>query len=208
MASQHLFLALAITMLALTMPVYGQITTPCTASMLTTFSPCMNFITNSTANGTAPTADCCNSLRSVMSNGTDCLCLIATGSIPFQVPINRTLAISLPRACNMPGVPLQCKAAGSPIPAPGPAALGPTPFPRASPPSPTVPGAVSPTLAPEADANPTLIPPSTTGTAGAPTTNSDSRPALTPSGAAKPSHGLSPSLLLVVLGATILKNYY
>lgn len=91
------------------MPVFGQISTPCTPSMLTTFSPCMNFITNSSTNGTAPSADCCNSLRSVMSNGTDCLCLIATGSVPFQVPINRTLAISLPRACNMPGVPLQCK---------------------------------------------------------------------------------------------------
>ncbi|KAM7501960.1 hypothetical protein LguiB_000864 [Lonicera macranthoides] len=47
-------------------------------------------------------------------------------------------------------------AAGSPIPAPGPAALSPTPSPRASPPGPIVPGAVSPTLAPEADANPAL----------------------------------------------------
>ncbi|KAM7473789.1 hypothetical protein LguiB_021032 [Lonicera macranthoides] len=57
-----------------------------------------------------------------------------------------------------------------------------------------VPGAVSPTLAPEADANPALTPPSTTGTARAPTTNSGSQPVLTPSAAAKTSHGLSPYL--------------
>ncbi|KAM7515347.1 hypothetical protein LguiA_004930 [Lonicera macranthoides] len=52
----------------------------------------------------------------------------------------------------------------------------------------SIPGAVSPTLAPEADANPALTPPSTTGTARAPTTNSDSQPVLTPSAAAKTSH--------------------
>ncbi|KAM7466014.1 hypothetical protein LguiB_013576 [Lonicera macranthoides] len=85
-------------------------------------------------------------------------------------------------------------AAGSPIPAPGPAALSPTPSPRASPPGPIVPGAVSPTLAPEADANPALTPPSMTGTARAPTTNSGSQPVLTPSAAAKTSQGLSPYL--------------
>jgi hypothetical protein len=37
------------------------------------------------------------------------LCLVVTGSVPFGVPINRTLAISLPRACNVPGVPVQCE---------------------------------------------------------------------------------------------------
>ncbi|KAM0031450.1 putative bifunctional inhibitor/plant lipid transfer protein/seed storage helical [Helianthus debilis subsp. tardiflorus] len=102
-------------------PVYSQITTPCSPTMITSFTPCLNFLTNSTTNGsTTPTSDCCNSLKTLTSRGTDCLCLIVTGSVPFQIPINRTLAISLPRACNMPGVPLQCKApAGSPIPAPG-----------------------------------------------------------------------------------------
>ncbi|XP_042026759.1 uncharacterized protein LOC121773903 [Salvia splendens] len=44
-----------------------------------------------------------------MSNGQDCLCLIVTGGVPFQVPINPTLAISLPKACNQSGVPLNAK---------------------------------------------------------------------------------------------------
>lgn len=101
--------ALAIAIIVLIVPVYGQINTACSPSMLSSFSSCMSFITNSTANGTSPTSDCCNSLKSITSNSTDCLCLIVTGSVPFQIPINRTLAIALPRACNMPGVPLQCK---------------------------------------------------------------------------------------------------
>lgn len=101
------FLGLAFVVLIL--PVYGQVTTSCTASMISSFSPCMNFLTNSTATGTSPTADCCSALKSLTSNGRDCACLIVTGNVPFQIPINRSLAISLPRACNMPGVPLQCK---------------------------------------------------------------------------------------------------
>lgn len=90
-------------------PGYAQINTPCTPATLSIFTPCMNFLTNSTANGTSPTMDCCNSLKNLTSNSRDCLCLVVTGNVPFQIPINRTLAISLPRACNMPGVPLQCK---------------------------------------------------------------------------------------------------
>ncbi|KAG6727249.1 hypothetical protein I3842_02G120700 [Carya illinoinensis] len=117
----------------LIIPVYGQISTPCNASIISSFTPCMNLLTNSTANGTSPSADCCNSLKSLTSGGLDCLCLIVTGSVPFQIPINRSLAISLPRACNMPGVPVQCKASAAPIPAPGPFSPGPTLSPGLSP---------------------------------------------------------------------------
>jgi hypothetical protein len=91
-------------------PVYAQISTPCSASMISSFTPCLNFLTNSTGNGTSPpSANCCNSLKSLTSGSMGCLCLIVTGNVPFQIPINRSLAISLPRACNMSGVPLQCK---------------------------------------------------------------------------------------------------
>ncbi|KAK3040559.1 hypothetical protein RJ639_029005 [Escallonia herrerae] len=201
---------LAIILVVSIMPVYGQISTPCTSTMITSFTPCMNFVTNSSTNGSSPTAACCDSLKSITSNGTDCLCLIATGSVPFQIPINRTLAISLPRACNMPGVPLQCKASGVPIPAPGPVALGPSLSPKTSPSSSpagsTVPGSTPPALAPEADATPALTPPSTTGSQ-APTANSGSRPVVNPTSAATPSHSLSPSLLLAVLGAAVLKYF-
>ncbi|KAL4377902.1 hypothetical protein GQ457_02G003340 [Hibiscus cannabinus] len=101
--------------------VKGQISTACTASMISTFTPCLNFITGSSGNGTSsPTQGCCGSLKSLMSSSMDCACLVFTANIPLQLPINRTLALSLPRACNMGGVPVQCKASGTPLPAPGP----------------------------------------------------------------------------------------
>ncbi|CAK9154404.1 unnamed protein product [Ilex paraguariensis] len=134
-------------LIVLIIPVHGQISTSCTPSMLITFAPCMNFITNSTSNATSPSSNCCNSLRSLAGNGTQCLCLIVTGNAPFQMPINQTLAISLPRACNMPSVPLQCKATVAPSPPPGPITLGPTTSPTApsaSPQASTVPEQLSP----------------------------------------------------------------
>ncbi|KAL2463839.1 non-specific lipid-transfer protein-like protein [Forsythia ovata] len=183
MASQFLFPTLTISLIVLSLTsTYAQITTPCTPSMISTFTPCMNFVTNSSLNGTSPPSDCCNSLKSLMNTGKDCFCLIATGSVPFNLPVNRTLAISLPRACNMPGVALQCKASGSPVPAPGPAAFGPTMSPKAAPSptseAPTSPEPLSPTLGPAADATPT--PPSPT------TGNTGNRAGVTPS-AAQPS---------------------
>ncbi|KAB1214693.1 hypothetical protein CJ030_MR3G014443 [Morella rubra] len=202
------FLPVLAVALVLIIPVYGQISTPCSASMITSFTPCINFVTNSTGNGTSPTAGCCTALKSLTSGGTDCLCLIVTGNVPFQMPINRTLAISLPRACNMPGVPLQCKSAGAPIPAPGPVSLAPTPSSVLSPitPSPkasSVPTPTSPAAqAPESDTTPS----SPTVNSEAPTATSGSRPVLTAS-AALPSYSLSPFvLLLLVLGASVL-NY-
>ncbi|GMJ09103.1 embryo sac development arrest 4, glycosylphosphatidylinositol-anchored lipid protein transfer 16 [Hibiscus trionum] len=76
--------------------VKGQIATACSASMITTFTPCLNFITGSSSNGSSPTQDCCAARE--------------------QNPGTR----GLPRACNMAGVPVQCKASGTPLPAPGP----------------------------------------------------------------------------------------
>ncbi|XP_022138534.1 non-specific lipid transfer protein GPI-anchored 2-like [Momordica charantia] len=187
--------------LLLLLPVNGQINMPCSASMLSSFTPCLNFVTNSTGNGTSPTADCCNALRSLASGGRDCLCLIVTGRVPFQIPINRTLAVSLPRACNLPGVPLQCNAAAAPVPAPGPIPLGPALSPESSP-SPSVtpqaPEPTTPDLSPAAE-NPSFPvgPEAPTGTAG-------SRPVLTPS-AAVASNSFSPSVLLLGFAVLIFK---
>lgn len=109
MASNFVPLLLAMTVVMVA-PAYAQISTPCNASTLgTLFTPCVSFLTSSSANGTSPTTECCSALKSITSGGMDCLCLIVTASIPFRIPINRTLAVSLPRACNMPGVPVQCK---------------------------------------------------------------------------------------------------
>ncbi|KAI5649191.1 hypothetical protein M9H77_35196 [Catharanthus roseus] len=201
MASQNLIPILAITLVLLFVPsTLGQFTMPCTTSMLTSFTPCMNFITNSSLNGTSPSAECCNVLKSFTSNGTDCLCLIVTGSVPFRIPINRTLAINLPQACNMPGVPLQCKATGAPVPAPGPIANGPSMSPASSPSPSTVPLPISPSEAPQGDETPTLTPPSPTGNSGSPpSSNSGNRQAVNPSAASTQS--FSPFILLVFIGA-------
>jgi len=89
-------------------PVAGPLS--CTASLVSSFAPCLNFIINSTA---SPTADCCRSLGALMKASTGCACLILTGSVPLGVPVNRTMAVTLPRACNNASVPLQCQ--GKPI---------------------------------------------------------------------------------------------
>ncbi|KAJ7954860.1 Non-specific lipid-transfer protein [Quillaja saponaria] len=195
------------------MPAYGQINTPCSPSVLSTsFTPCINFLTGSSGNGTSPTADCCSSLRSLTGTGLDCLCLIVTAGVPFQVPINRNLAISLPRACKLPGVPVQCKATAAPIPAPGPASLGPSASPGFTP-SPTpeassLPEPISPALSPQSETTPLLTPQTPNVDSEAPdadATTTGSRQVLTPSYAISYNH--SPHLLLLLLGLAAL-NYY
>ncbi|KAK6141444.1 hypothetical protein DH2020_024804 [Rehmannia glutinosa] len=97
----------------------AQISTPCTSSMINTFTPCLNYVTRSSGTGSSPTQECCNSLKSLMSDSVDCGCLIVTGNVPVSIPfVNRNLAISLPRMCGS-SVPVQCKASGDPLPAPG-----------------------------------------------------------------------------------------
>ncbi|XP_020239936.1 leucine-rich repeat extensin-like protein 5 [Cajanus cajan] len=200
-------------------PSYAQINTPCNASMLSTsFTPCVNFLTNSSGNGSSPTTECCSALKSLTSGGMDCLCLIVTGSVPFRIPVNRTLAISLPRACNMPGVPLQCKASGSPLPAPGPVSLGPSPSPGSAPsgftptPSPQAstvfPSPTSPSVAPQSDTTtPLLSPPSPSADSGNPSVSTGSgRTNLTPSSAIT-SYSLPPSFLFIAFGFALLKYY-
>ncbi|GMI95985.1 glycosylphosphatidylinositol-anchored lipid protein transfer 20 [Hibiscus trionum] len=206
-------LVLALTasmMVMLSLPVYGQINNPCTPTMLNTFMPCMNFLANSTGNVSSPSADCCNSLKNLTSGGMGCVCLIVTGSVPFRIPINRTLAISLPRACNMPGVPLQCNAAGgAPIPAPGPISLAPALSPGVSPSlSPTgsvVPEPTPSAEAPDSNTTPVLAPPSSDSGA-TPTATTGSRAGVTPS-AANPSYSFSPFLWVFTLGFVIFKHY-
>ncbi|KAL5070072.1 hypothetical protein RYX36_020959 [Vicia faba] len=206
MALSHLALILAINIF-MAGPTYAQINTPCNPSTLSTlFTPCMSFLTNSSANGTSPTTQCCTALKSLTRGGMDCLCLIVTASVPFKIPINRTLAVSLPRACKMPGVPVQCK---------GPVALGPSPSPASSPslsgltptPSPQassdIPSPTSSPLAPQQNTNlPLLTPPSPSSTS----TTGSGRSSLTPS-SAMTSYNVSPSVLLIALGFVTL-NYY
>lgn len=97
-----------------TQPTYGQVALSCTSGLISSFTPCFNYITGSTNGGGSPTAGCCQALSAVISTSTDCACLILTGNVPLgsSLPINRTLAISLPKACkstNSSSVPLKCR---------------------------------------------------------------------------------------------------
>ncbi|KAJ4894310.1 Bifunctional inhibitor/lipid-transfer protein/seed storage 2S albumin superfamily protein [Raphanus sativus] len=176
----------------------------CTPSMMTTVGPCMSFLTNSTSNGTSPSSDCCNSLRSLTTGGVGCLCLIVTGSVPFNIPINRTTAVSLPRACNMPSVPLQCKANIAPAAAPGPAG---TSGPAMSPGPATTPIVPEPTPAAQTPQSDTTLPLTPTVDGATPRDDdggSTSGPSsLTPSSA----YALSPSLLFFGISLLLLKLY-
>ncbi|CAN6820496.1 unnamed protein product [Brassica oleracea] len=168
----------------------------CTPSMMTTVGPCMSILTNSSTNGTSPSSDCCNSLRSLTTGGMGCLCLIVTGNVPFNIPINRTTAVSLPRACNMPrffsfffGI--------------GPAGT----FGPAMSPSPaTTPIVPEPTPAAQTPQSDTTRPFTPTVDGAAPTSDdggSTSRPSVTPSS----SYALSPSLLFLVVSLVALEFY-
>ncbi|CAM9000414.1 unnamed protein product [Rhodiola kirilowii] len=188
--------------------VQGQITTPCTSSMVSSFTPCFNFITGSSSTGVSPSADCCNALKELTSTNRDCACLLINAGVPVSLPINRTLAISLPRACNMPGVPIQCKATGSPLPSPGPASFGPASPPTAaeSPLSPTSSKATTlpplPSTDTPTDATPALSPtesdtPTSTAAAGM-------KPVLTSSTATSTSYHIHWKFIpILVLGATM-----
>ncbi|KAL0836937.1 hypothetical protein Bca101_088827 [Brassica carinata] len=175
----------------------------CTPSMMTTVGPCMSILTNSSTNGTSPSSDCCNSLRSLTTGGMGCLCLIVTGSVPFNIPINRTTAVSLPRACNMPRVPLQCKANIAPAAAPGPAGtFGPAMSPGPAT-TPLVPEPTPEAQTPQSDTTKPFTP--TVDGAGPRSDDggSSSRPSVTPSSA----HTLSPSLLFFGVSLLALKFY-
>ncbi|KAF3529909.1 hypothetical protein F2Q69_00037464 [Brassica cretica] len=164
----------------------------CTPSMMTTVGPCMSILTNSSTNGTSPSSDCCNSLRSLTTGGMGCLCLIVTGSVPFNIPINRTTAVSLPRASNI-----------APAAAPGPAG---TFGPAMSPGPATTPLVPEPTPEAQTPQSDTTKPFTPTVDGAGPTSDdggSTSRPSVTPSSA----HTLSPSLLFFGVSLLALKFY-
>ncbi|KAM7253786.1 hypothetical protein ACFE04_031468 [Oxalis oulophora] len=168
--------------------------------MISTFGPCLSFITGSSANGSlTPTSDCCDSMKSLISSSMDCACLIITASVPVQLPINRTLAISLPKACNMAGVPVGCKSSATPLPAPGPTLLGPSPSPEAdspdySPLTPRASKAVATSPGPQSGSTDD----EGSSPAASPTTSPRIRPVMNPSSsAATHSHITLPFTLLI-----------
>ncbi|KAJ6797851.1 non-specific lipid transfer protein GPI-anchored 2-like [Iris pallida] len=185
----------------------GQITTACTSSLITTFTPCMNVITGSTNGGGSPSAGCCDALAELISSSSECACLIFTGNVPL---ISRTLAITLPSMCKSKSVPLQCKATTAPLPSPGSVALAPTLPPL--PPfagtgstgsdsiSPSTPSATEPASPPAVAAGPTSQ-----------GMNQGKRPLVVPNSAAGATANLpiflsSSVLVMVLLGTFLLNN--
>ncbi|WZZ43135.1 hypothetical protein YC2023_039394 [Brassica napus] len=152
----------------------------CTPSMMTTVGPCMSILTNSSTNGTSPSSDCCNSLRSLTTGGMGCLCLIVTGNSSSSMNANI-----------------------APAAAPGPAGT----FGPAMSPSPaTTPIVPEPTPAAQTPQSDTTRPFTPTVDGAAPTSDdggSTSRPSVTPSS----SYALSPSLLFLVVSLVALEFY-
>ncbi|XP_024980959.1 vegetative cell wall protein gp1-like [Cynara cardunculus var. scolymus] len=224
------FLA-AILSISVVITVNGQISSPCSVSMITSFTPCVNFVTGSSSNGRSPTASCCSAVESLTTTSMECMCLIVTGNVAFSLPnpINQALAITLPKACKSKRVPLQCKSTGVPLPPAGPALFVPPPpkipAPRALPPpadSPELPPSPSgskkamlaptpsktaPAVLPDpgADQEPNA-PDASAPIRQAPIAGSGIRPVLTPVSASNPL-SVPPPLLLLMLVATTVTNF-
>ncbi|KAL8129260.1 hypothetical protein V2J09_018415 [Rumex salicifolius] len=175
----------------------GQIvSTPCTSGMINSFTPCMNYITGSSSNGTtSPTADCCASLKELTAASMDCACLLVSASVPLPLTaINRSIAISLPKACKS-SVPLQCQASVSPLPAPGPAQLAPPPSSSAFTPRASKAAATDPVTAP------TDTPAFSPADVESPPAPGGIRPLLTPSGSTRSYTTSSPAAIILTFVA-------
>ncbi|KVH94377.1 Bifunctional inhibitor/plant lipid transfer protein/seed storage helical domain-containing protein [Cynara cardunculus var. scolymus] len=183
------FLA-AILSISVVITVNGQISSPCSVSMITSFTPCVNFVTGSSSNGRSPTASCCSAVESLTTTSMECMCLIVTGNVAFSLPnpINQALAITLPKACKSKRVPLQCKCSKKAMLAPTPSKTAPAVLPD--------PGADQEPNAPDASAP----------IRQAPIAGSGIRPVLTPVSASNPL-SVPPPLLLLMLVATTVTNF-
>ncbi|KAL7601204.1 hypothetical protein Lser_V15G27234 [Lactuca serriola] len=103
-------------------------------------SPCLNFITGNTS---TPSSSCCSQLGNLVQAQPQCLCAVLNGNgITLGISINRTLALTLPGACNVQTPPVsQCNAANGPgttsTPSPATSPEGSTNEPDILPESPT-----------------------------------------------------------------------
>ncbi|KAH0913588.1 hypothetical protein HID58_036909 [Brassica napus] len=173
----------------------AQINTPCSPTMLSSATAgCMSFLMGGAS---SPTSDCCRALKTLTGTSMDCLCLIVTANVPLDLPINRTLAISLPRAC---GVPVQCKASSALLYAPGPASLGPTTSPPTETQIPEGPASFGPATSPTSSMDPDGMPDDTD--VSGPRNGGDPRePPKTSASSPSSSLSLKLSLLLFALFA-------
>ncbi|CAN7097020.1 unnamed protein product [Brassica rapa subsp. narinosa] len=173
----------------------AQINTPCSPTMLSSVTGCMSFLTGG---ATSTTSDCCRALKTLTGTSMDCLCMIVTANVPLDLPINRTLAISLPRAC---GVPVQCKASSALLYSPGPASVGPTTSPPTETQNPEGSASFGPATSPTSSMDPDGMPDADTDFSG-PRNGGDPRePPKTSASSPSSSLSLKLSLLLFAMFA-------
>ncbi|KAH0469187.1 hypothetical protein IEQ34_002419 [Dendrobium chrysotoxum] len=90
----------------------------CVAAIVS-LQPCTDYITGSSS---APTAQCCLKLATVVSTEPICLCIIVNGGgSQFGIKVNQTRALALPGECKVQTPPAsRCNAATVPSPSVSP----------------------------------------------------------------------------------------
>ncbi|KAK9062558.1 hypothetical protein SSX86_019745 [Deinandra increscens subsp. villosa] len=84
-------------------------------SVLIGMAPCLNYVTGSSK---TPTSSCCSSLANVVKSQPQCLCTALDGKAmaSLGISINKTVALSLPHACNVKTPPVSRCNAGNNAP--------------------------------------------------------------------------------------------
>lgn len=74
-------------------------------SVLIGMASCLNYVTGSSK---TPSSSCCSSLAGVVKSQPECLCAALDGSTmaALGISINKTIALSLPNACNVQTPPV------------------------------------------------------------------------------------------------------
>ncbi|CAI9785679.1 unnamed protein product [Fraxinus pennsylvanica] len=76
----------------------------CTTALVG-LSPCLNYVSG---NSSTPSSSCCSQLSSVVKSQPQCLCSLLNGggASSLGITINQTLALALPKVCNVQTPPV------------------------------------------------------------------------------------------------------
>ncbi|KAE8702878.1 Non-specific lipid-transfer protein, putative isoform 2 [Hibiscus syriacus] len=100
MASRKITLAVGLVMVMVTLLwARTMAAEPDCIDVVITMAPCIDYVTG---NSSTPSATCCSQLATVVRSDVRCLCMVLNGGGPsLGVEINQTLALSLPKLCNV-----------------------------------------------------------------------------------------------------------
>ncbi|KAI3794961.1 hypothetical protein L1987_37602 [Smallanthus sonchifolius] len=98
----------------------GSMAQPGCTSVLIGMAPCLTYVTGSSK---TPSSSCCSSLANVVKSQPQCLCTALDDSTmaSLGISINKTIALSLPHACNVKTPPVSRCNAGNNAPVMAPA---------------------------------------------------------------------------------------